>query len=266
MSEFANQSSLRGTTVMVTRPLQQAKHFAEQLSNLGAEPILFPCIEIVTLDCTPALTALGIELAQVDIFIFISSNAVQHAFTQITQLCHPTVRAKTFAAIGQTTAQALQNLGVTQVLVPDQGYDSESLLVLPALQNIQGQNVLIFKGVGGRTELYDTLSARGACVRTIDVYRRQLPQNVNLANLEPAPSAILFSSSESVENMLKIIPAHKQGHVLSSQTITGHERIAAKVTSLGFEKLPIIAANPSDPAMLHALIGWANRTENHNDH
>ena len=250
---------------MVTRPLAQAATLVQQLSELGATPIVFPCIEITAIDSASALAALPVDLDQIDLFIFVSSNAVQHAFAQIPYLNQQTALSKTFACTGQSTAQTLHRRGVAQVIAPDQGYDSESLLRLPAMNRLQNKTVLIVKGVGGRTKLNDTLRSRGAAVYSLDVYRRQLPTDVNLGAIQSAPDVILFSSSESVENMLKIIPAHQHRYVLHCQTIAGHARIAAKVTSLGFEKLPIIAANPSDPAMLTALKGWENRTENHNE-
>ena len=265
MADAANQSSVDGITVVITRPLRQADTIARQLKQLGAIPIVFPCIEIVAIDCAGELAALPVELDRIDMFIFISSNAVQHAFAQFPQLLRQDAPNKTFAATGQSTAQTLRECGIAHVLVPDQGFDSESLLSLRAMHSMQGKFVLIVKGFGGRTELYDTLTARGANVYTLDVYQRLIPANADLSTLHPAPDAILFSSSESVENMLKIIPAHEHKHVLPSQTVAGHPRIAAKVASLGFEKLPIIAANPSDQAMLTALVDWANRTENHNE-
>lgn len=261
-----NQSSLHGKTVVVTRPLQQTNNIREQLISLDAQPILFPCIEIVAFDCAKQLSALPLPPEDFDMFIFISSNAVRHGFSCIPQLPEQITKGKTFAAIGQATAQALQEKGIQQIVAPDQGFDSESLLSLPAMKAIENRSVLIIKGVGGRSKLLDKLETRKANVQTIDVYQRQLPRDMDAMALPRAPDAILFSSSESVENMLKIIPAHDHHCILNSQTITGHARIAAKVTSLGFKKLPIIAANPSDSELLNALIGWANRTENHNEH
>ncbi len=250
---------------MVTRPIGQTSPLVQQLNDLGARPIVFPCIEVTAVDCTDALAVLPVELDHIDLFIFVSSNAVQFAFAHVPYLRQAITLNKPFAAIGQATAQALHAFGVTQVIAPDQGFDSESLLSLAAMNNLQHKNVLIVKGAGGRTKLSDTLRARGAAVHSIDVYQRQIPAKVDLGALQPAPDVILFSSSESVENMLKIIPTLQHSSVLHSQTITGHARIAAKVKSLGFEKLPIIAANPSDEAMLTALKEWENRTENHNE-
>lgn len=266
MSALENQPSLLGKSVVITRPAQQNEFLRQRLTELGANAILFPCIEIHSVECSDALAALPVDVDDIDTFIFVSSNAVQYAFTQIPKLHQNIVPGKNFAAIGQATAQALNKLGVQQVLAPDQGFDSEGLLNLPAMNKIQDQSVLIIKGTSGRTELYDTLMTRKANVHTLDVYQRQLPRNNDPAVLTETVDAILFSSSESVVNMLKMLPAGDCDTVLQSQTIAGHARIGAKVTSLGFKKLPIIAANPSDAEMLTALIGWANRTENHNEH
>lgn len=266
MSALENQPSLLGKSVVITRPAQQSEFLRQRLTQLGANAILFPCIEIHSIKCSDALAALPVDIDEIDTFIFVSSNAVQHAFTQIPQLRQAIVSGKKFAAIGQATAQTLHEVGVQQVVVPDQGFDSEGLLNLPAMNKIQDQSMLIIKGTGGRTELYDTLTARKADVHMLDVYQRQLPRSNDSAVLNETLDAVLFSSSESVVNMLKILPAGTCDTVLQSQTIAGHARIGAKVTSLGFKKLPIIAANPSDAEMLTALIGWANRTENHNEH
>ena len=241
---------------MVTRPIAQSAPLVQQLNELGATPLVFPCIEVAAVDSANQLAALPVDLDQIDLFIFVSSNAVQYAFAQIPHLHQSVALNKAFATIGRATAQSLHDLGVAQVIVPDQGFDSESLLALPVMSSMQNKNIVIVKGVGGRTKLSDTLRSRGANVHSLDVYQRQIPAKVNLDVLQTGPDVILFSSSESVENMLKIIPTHQHRCVLHSQTITGHARIAAKVTSLGFEKLPIIAANPSDQAMLTALKGW----------
>ena len=265
MDEDAAQKSLQGTSVVVTRPREQAGLLARQLINLGATPKVFPCIDIEAVDCTSALAALPIDLGQVDQCIFVSRNAVQHGFAQIPQLHRLAMDQALFASTGLATAQSLHEYGVTRVISPKQDFDSSSLLRLAPMHDVHGKSILIVKGIGGRTELMETLQKRGAKVFTLDVYRRCLPSQINLETLQPAPDCILFSSSESVENMLKIIPTDQHPIVLRSQTIVGHARIGAKVTSLGFEKLPIIAANPADQAMLAALIGWANRTENHNE-
>ena len=43
-------SSLSGKRIVITRPRAQAAVLAEKLAALGAEPVLFPTIEIAPLD------------------------------------------------------------------------------------------------------------------------------------------------------------------------------------------------------------------------
>ena len=265
MAPPLDQSPLRGLSVVITRPTSQSDFLYQRITELGAKPILFPCIEIVQLQCRRAIEALPINLDDIDMFIFVSRNAVQFSFAQIPRLAELPSQQKIFAAVGTATAITLRENGVSQVLTPQHDFDSEALLALPELNALKNKTVLIIKGALGRTQLFDTLITRGAQVYTLDVYERQPPINSDFAKLEDPIDVILFTSSESVENMLQLVPTHLHEHLLQSQTITGHDRIATKVTSLGFEKLPIIATNPSDAEMLAALLKWAHKTENDND-
>lgn len=260
-----DQSPLHGLSVLITRPTSQSDFLYKRITELGAKPILFPCIEIVQLECQHAIKALPINLDEIDMFIFVSRNAVHFSFAQIPQLAGLSSQQRIFAAVGTATAMKLRENGVSQVLTPQHDFDSEALLALSELNNLKNKTVLIIKGALGRTQLFDSLITRGAQVFTLDVYKRQRPLKSDFTKLAGPVDVILFTSSESVENMLQIVPTHLHGHLLQSQTITGHDRIATKVTSLGFEKLPIIATNPSDAEMLAALLEWAHKTENDND-
>ncbi len=51
--------------------------------------------------------------------------------------------------------------------------NSEELLNLPSLQH--PSQLLLVKGIGGRTLLAETLAARGSTLMTLDVYQRDLP-------------------------------------------------------------------------------------------
>ncbi len=245
---------------MVTRPAHQNDFMLQQLTSLGATTIQFPCIEITPLDITGAVSRLPFTLDEIDLFIFISANAVRLALEQIPQLS-ALMKGKICAAVGQPTAQALQQAECSNILFPSQAFDSEALLNLTEMNAVANKTVLIIKGTGGRPKLHDTLRSRNARVFELEVYQRSAPTSPDLSLLNHQIDAILMTSSESVENFLLLAPKNLQARLLKCQTIAGHARIAEKVSSLGFEKLPIIAGNPSDAEMLAALLEWAKRTE-----
>ncbi|MEM7303905.1 MAG: uroporphyrinogen-III synthase [Pseudomonadota bacterium] len=242
-------------SIMLTRPVDQSLSMQQKLNQLGARTILFPCLQIkpVEYDTTK------ISVSNIDTFIFISPNAVNYGFQALPELTDAQVANKPFAAIGQSTAQALLEKGVTRVITPAEQFDSEGLLETPLLQNVQNQSIMIIKGIGGRPYLMETLRQRGADVSCIDVYERKLPENPDLQVLSAHIDLILFSSSQSAENFLALLPAEQTNQLFNCQTIVGHPKIGQKVSSLGFKKLPIIAASPLEDDLIEAIKTWARR-------
>ena len=252
-------SPLNSTSIVVTRPSRQNKFMCAQLAELGARPIAFPCIEISPVN--------DIKLSQLnsplDWVIFISTNAAQFGFPIYSKLDSYITANCQLAAVGASTAQALHEFGIHKVLIPNATPDSEGLLKLPELQDVDNQSILIIKGVGGRELLYEALKNRGANINSIDVYQRSLPKSANLESLSGEIDLLLFTSNESVNNFLALTPESLQKSLLGCQTVVGHARIAEKVTSLGFKNLPIIATTPSDTDMLAAINQWALNTRLH---
>lgn len=261
MSAIKSSTALSNQSVLITRPQQQSEKLAAKLQKLGAFPIIFPAIEIIATDLDIALDGLPFPVSASDIMIFVSVNAVQFGLRKSDKLSRQLTTSVQLAAIGASSKEQLMLATSANVLSPRQKFDSESLLQLAEFDQVKGKNIIIVKGVGGRKELFESLTNRGAKVASLDVYQRRIPQYNNQPKLPRTLHVSLFSSSESVDNILTIIPESFRSALLNSQVITGHPRIAAKVTSLGFKKLPIIADSPTDAAMLAALIDWANKME-----
>lgn len=246
---------LKNISIVVTRPVHQNQTICQQLTELGANTIAFPCIEILS---NPSIdpTLIKQQVAQCQGLIFISSNAVQQAFALIPSLKKFINNDCLIYAVGNATANALKQCGIEQVQTPNDGFDSEALLTIPALQEVKQKMMLIIKGVGGRELIYDTLRARGAQVQNIEIYQRSVPKLVDITPLNNKIDLILFASSETLNNFLALTTGSLQESLLKCQTVVGHPRIAEKVTALGFKKLPIIATTPSDTDMLTAIKRW----------
>lgn len=249
---------LKNISIVVTRPAHQNRAICQQLNELGANTIAFPCIEILP---NPSIdpTLMQQQVAQCQGLIFISTNAVNQAFALIPSLKKSINSDCLIYAVGSATANALNQCGIEQIQTPNNALDSEELLKIPALQEVKQKMMLIIKGVGGRELIYDTLRARGAQVHNIEIYLRRLPKLVDITPLNNKIDLILFTSSETVNNFLALTSDSLQESLLTCQTVVGHPRIAEKVTALGFKKLPIIAATPSDTDMLVAIKRWVRQ-------
>lgn len=242
---------LAGVHIAVTRPPEQATRLNAAITQAGGSVISFPLLDIASLPDLSAFHAAITPLDQFDWAIFISSNAVQHGMPLLKQSLLPA--SLKFAAIGPTTASALQDFGVTEVLKPSDRFDSESLLALPELQQMQGQRVLIVRGVGGREVLADTLKQRGAEVVFGECYRRVNPQkNADVlaqAYANHQLQAMIITSSEALRFLLEL--ASESAWLKAVPLFVNHDRIAEQAGSHG---LTVISAGQAgDAAMLQLL-------------
>ena len=243
--------ALQGQTIVITRPIDQAKKLASLITQAGGEPVLFPLIAITPLDDYSQFDAVISQLNQYDWAIFISSNAVQNGMPRMVKLGIPP--ALKFAAIGPVTAQELQQFGVNQVLIPKGRFDSESLLSLPEMHAMQGKQVMIVRGIGGRDVLADTLKARGANVTFAECYQRVNPQTdcqyLTTLLTQKTLDGIVVTSSEAMRHLLDL--AGQQPWLKQTTLFVNHARIAELPLSLGLRVN--VAEAPGDEAMLALL-------------
>jgi len=89
------------------------------------------------------------------------------------QRLQPLVDARTRQAfaVGAGTAAALRRAGIADVSTPAR-MDSEGLLALPGLQELDGTTLGLVTAPGGRGEITPALQQRGARVLRADVYER----------------------------------------------------------------------------------------------
>ena len=159
---------------MVTRPRHQAEPLCKLIEAAGGRALRVPVLEIVGSEHDGRVDHVIDHLAQFDVAIFISKNAVDYALRGIRSR-GASIEHLRLAAVGQKTADALSAYGLRADIFPRQGYTSEDLLQLEEMQSVRGQNIVIFRGEGGRELLGDTLRTRGATVHDAEVYRRSLP-------------------------------------------------------------------------------------------
>ncbi|MDP2752518.1 MAG: uroporphyrinogen-III synthase [Rhodocyclaceae bacterium] len=249
--------SIAGKHIVITRPVGQSAHLAESLTALGAHPVLFPVLAISDLEDTAPLLEVAIHLEQYQFAVFVSPNAVEKALSVI--LAHrtwpPSLRAVT---VGKSSEAALARFGITDILAPVDQFDSEHLIALPELQNINGSRVIIFRGDGGRPLLGDTLKNRGAQIDYVTCYRRSQPKTSAIPLLKRweagTLSAVILTSSEGLRNLMNMMGKLGQAWLIKTPVFVPHERIAEQARQLGLGQ--IIQTAPADEGLLAGLIHY----------
>nr|VFK37482.1 MAG: uroporphyrinogen-III synthase [Candidatus Kentron sp. SD]VFK42239.1 MAG: uroporphyrinogen-III synthase [Candidatus Kentron sp. SD]VFK79678.1 MAG: uroporphyrinogen-III synthase [Candidatus Kentron sp. SD] len=253
---------LAGIGVWVTRPIGQANTLARYIEEEGGHAISLPLIAIADMDDRGPILALMDRLNDFDLAIFVSANAVRKGIDYIGGTKNWPIDIR-IATIGKATAKALEEIGLFCTFEPAPPYNSESLLALPELQAeiMADKPVIIFRGVGGRALLGETLAARGARVEYAEVYRRSLPPWVGTASIPwDRIEVIVLTSGEGIQNLFAIANNQEQERLRRTPLVVIGERMARLVERFGDLRSPIIASNASDAAILDALCTWnANR-------
>jgi len=247
---------LAGLKIAVTRPRDQAAPLARRIEQAGGIPLLFPLLDIAPVADQSALHEQISRLAQFDLAIFISPNAVQYGMAAIRMAGELPQNLK-IATVGQGSAKALRELGIAEVIAPAERFDSEGLLALPELQNVAGSRVLIFRGDGGRELLGDALKARGAMVEYAACYRRNKPQQDAAVLLDAAPDALTVTSSEALGYLWQMLDEAQRDRLCGIPLFVPHRRIAELARRQGWRQVRL--ADAGDDGLLSALIAWAQR-------
>jgi uroporphyrinogen-III synthase len=227
--------------VLVTRPAEQALEWTRDLVAAGIDAVSLPLIEIVPPEEPDAVRQAWQGLADYQLALFVSPNAVGQFFAlrpegvrwpHILQAATP----------GPGTAESLRQHGVpeerliTPALDAPQ-FDSENLWAALDTRDWQGKRVLLLRGATGRDWLVQQLQARGATVDAVEVYRRTTPvwasdehENLRQALAQPSRHIWLFSSSEAIDQLDQLAPDADWSR---ARAIASHPRISARAARLG---------------------------------
>lgn len=165
------QRPLFGKKILVTRPAHQAQSLAGPLTELGAEVLFQPAIEIgPPTDWQPVDAALS-RLGEFDWLVFSSSNGVKCLFDRLLTTSHDlrALHSIRLAAIGPGTAEELLRHHLKADLVPDE-YRAESLAGSLA-GKARGRRFLLARASRGREVLAEELAAAGGTVEQVVVYQ-----------------------------------------------------------------------------------------------
>lgn len=248
------------TTVVVTRPADQAGDLVQALEQAGFQVRRHPLIDIVPLADDEQAAASGLRQRLLDIdqyraVIAISVNAAATGLSWLDRYWPQPPLGIDWYAVGPSTADVLSAAGLP-VTLPASRFDSEGVLELPGLQAdvIAGEKVLIWRGVGGRETLASVLRERGAVVDYAELYERgQIPWTESDWDLTlDGQPLLLLSSSQALDIVEQQVPdlARRVSAILLPS-----ERVAEAARARGYAQV-LTAASARDDDTLRCLQHW----------
>ncbi len=185
-----------------TRPIHRGDAIRQMV---GVTVVDLPLLEIRSLPIADDAQAMMAQFCQgrYDALVITSVESARRAldYLHTHQVDTPIHLPNTpIIAVGTATAQVMQAHGF-DVILP-QTANNEGMLSLPQIASLTAHDrVLIWRGVGGRRLLHDTLVAKGVHIDAIEWYERTTPPD-------------LYDNFSAILPTLPTVPSHT--HVIIS--------------------------------------------------
>lgn len=248
---------LFGKRIVITRTREQAGNLREALTELGAQVLEIPTIEIRNPASWESLDDAIRRLPQFQYLLVTSVNGVRSFLARLRVSGRDVrdLKGLTIGAIGPATAAEFARTGVKVDFVPAE-YRAEGLLESLASQDLRGKAFLIPRAKVARDLVPRALEERGARVEVVEAYETVMPEfpagELNRL-LTPPPDAITFTSSSTAANFVKLLPGRALREVLRGTAIASIGPItSATVRKLGLE-VAIEASESTIPGLVQAL-------------
>ena len=263
---WAESRPLFGKRVLITRPKHQADKFADQIEELGGEPLVFPVIDIVAPEDFAPLDAALEEIKDYHWIIFTSANGVNIFFDRLYQL-KKDVRSLTgvkIAAIGPKTCRAIEKRGLLVDYMP-QEYVAEAVIEGMQELGVAGKKILLPRADIAREVLPMQLTNVGARVTEVVAYQTVAATRDSAYLLELLEQkkihVVTFTSSSTVRNFVRLIPKDKFKELLSDVTVACIGPITADTARYFELEVDIEAEEYTLEGLISKLVEFISNTQ-----
>ena len=243
--------------VLVTRPDERGQQLVDMLAKAGVVAIHLPLFNI---EAGAELNGLPNKFAQLKVgdYVFaVSKSAVDFADKALKNTGFVWRDDLQYFTVGQGTAQHFAMITTLAVHYPTTQENSEGVLQLAAMQNLQGKTILILRGNGGRELLSEQAQQRGANVEIVECYRRESivynsTEQISLCK-RAGVQTIVATSAEVLTLLVDFVPQNEHNWLKSCQLITVSERISHLAQALGWQNV-IVSPRADNQTLLQTLL------------
>jgi uroporphyrinogen III methyltransferase/synthase len=248
---------LFGRRILVTRAAGQAGALSESLRAAGAEALSCPTLEIAPPPDWQELDAAIDRLAQTDVLVLTSVNAVRFLFARLAErhLDSRALAGLDIAVIGPKTAAALAGHGLRPDLMPaDQR--AEGVLAALLAHGVAGRQVLYPRSQLARDLLERKLSAAGATVCAPVAYHTRMPAGGGeqlRQLLSEGVDAVTFASCSAVRHCCAMLGNDARALLSGTALASLGPVTSATAARLGLT-VTVEAPQPTVEALTTALV------------
>ncbi len=257
--QWVENRPLFGKSILVTRSRAQSSRLATRLEDLGAAVIEMPTVEIEPVEDWTSTDDTIANLSSYSWLLFTSTNGVTYFLRRLleTGLDVRSLAGIRVAAVGKSTAQALEDRGILVDLVPAE-FKAEAVLASLEGHVGEGDRCLLVRGNLNREVLAEGLKETGAAVDEVQVYRNVMP-DTDKALLKELLSEgqidiITFTSASTVRNLVAMLPeGDEQAALLAGVTTACIGPITAEAAVKQGLEVDVLAAEYTIDGLVTAI-------------
>ncbi|QIM63333.1 uroporphyrinogen-III synthase [Pasteurellaceae bacterium Orientalotternb1] len=245
--------------VLITRPDERGQQLVELLAKEQIFAIHQPLFSVVAGRELPLLPSMVSGLKAGDFLFAVSKNAVDFAHQTLTEIGFGWRSDLQYIAVGQATASYLASHSTQAVRYPLKFANSEGLLELPEMQNLQGRTILILRAESGREFFAEQAKQRGAEVKVLECYQRipftqDMGNKISLAK-RAGIDTIIATSSDIVSMLVAQTREEDREWLFQCRLMVVSPRIAKDAQQFGWQAKSIdISEKADNHSLLNALL------------
>jgi len=212
---------LFGKKIVITRARAQASALVSMLTNLGAQCIEIPTIQIAPPKDNGPLKKAIEHIDDYDWLVLTSVNGVKFFFDTLFEMGKDVriLGHLKFACIGPVTKERLKAFGIISDILPET-YRAESVIEAFSSIDIKDKNILLPRAKKARTILPEELTKMGAKIDEVAAYETRLDdtgKETLISLLEKNEiDAVTFTSSSTVSNFMSQIASENKKELLKN--------------------------------------------------
>ena len=234
-------SPLEKKRIVITRPKNQATDFIKMLKAQGAEPILFPTIQIVPPRDWSELDEAIANLELYDTVIFTSVNGVNFFFQRLKKKGrdYHSLHNIRIGAIGPRTAEQIERFHLPVDIIPNE-FRAESMVDALEKDGISGRRFLLPRAEKAREVLPEEIKQRGGYIDVVTAYRASKGegnvQEIKALFQKRLIDVVTFTSSSTVKNFVDLLSGGTLPDLIKGCVVASIGPVTAKTAaSLGIK-------------------------------